>query len=147
MITIRTRMAADNEQLAAIWLRSVRATHHFLKEEDIARLYPQVLNDYLPAVNVWVAEDPTGELCGFIGLDGNKVEMLFIDADRRGEGIGKALLAKAEAMHGELLLDVNEQNPQALAFYQHYGFMVTGRSELDGQGMPFPLLHMSLTAR
>lgn len=147
MITIRTRMAAENAQLAAIWLRSVRASHHFLNEEDIARLYPLVLNDYLPAVNVWVAEDPAGELCGFIGLDDNKVEMLFIDADRRGEGIGKALLTKAEAMHSELLLDVNEQNPQALAFYQHYGFVVAGRSELDGQGNPFPLLHMRLKAR
>lgn len=144
MITIRTRVATDNAQLAAIWLRSVRATHHFLNEEDIARLYPQVLNDYLPAVNVWVAEDPANKLCGFIGLNDNQVEMLFVDAERRGEGIGKTLLAKAEAIHGELLLDVNEQNPQALAFYQHYGFVVTGRSELDGQGKPFPLLHMRL---
>ncbi|HGM5488438.1 TPA: acetyltransferase [Serratia fonticola] len=147
MITIRTRVAADNELLAKVWQRSVRATHHFLPQADIARLYPLILNDYLPAVNVWVAEDPSGQLCGFIGLDGNKVEMLFIDAERRGEGIGKALLAKVEAMHNELLLDVNEQNPQALAFYQHYGFIVTGRSELDGQGKPFPLLHMILTAR
>ncbi|TQI79608.1 putative acetyltransferase [Serratia fonticola] len=147
MITIRARAAEDNAQLAAIWLRSVRATHHFLSEEDITRLYPQVLNDYLPSVNVWVAEDQAGQLCGFIGLDGNKVEMLFIDAERRGEGIGKALLAQAEAMYSELLLDVNEQNPQALAFYQRYGFSQTGRSELDGQGKPFPLLHMKLSAR
>ncbi|WMT16323.1 acetyltransferase [Serratia fonticola] len=147
MITIRTRVAADNVQLVAIWQRSVLATHHFLAEEDISRLYPLILNDYLPAVSVWVAEDAAGQLCGFIGLDGNKVEMLFIDAERRGEGIGKALLAEVAPMHQELLLDVNEQNPQALAFYQHYGFVVTGRSELDGQGKPFPLLHMILTAR
>lgn len=144
MITIRTRVPADNAQLVEIWQRSARATHHFLTEEDIARLYPLILNDYLPAVKVWVAEDATGQRCGFIGLDSNKVEMLFIDADRRGEGIGKALLSKVEAMYNELLLDVNEQNPQALAFYQHYGFVVTGRSELDGQGKPFPLLHMML---
>ncbi|ERK09673.1 Histone acetyltransferase HPA2 [Serratia fonticola AU-P3(3)] len=147
MITIRTRVAADNAQLVEIWQRSVRATHHFLAEEEIAHLYPLILNNYLPAVNVWVAEDTAGQLCGFIGLDGNKVEMLFIDADRRGEGIGKALLAEVEPMHRELLLDVNEQNPQALAFYQHYGFVVTGRSELDGQGKPFPLLHMMRAAR
>jgi hypothetical protein len=29
MITIRARAAEDNAQLADIWLRSVRATHHF----------------------------------------------------------------------------------------------------------------------
>ncbi|CAI1836501.1 Uncharacterized N-acetyltransferase YjaB [Serratia entomophila] len=147
MIIIRARAAEDNAQLAEIWLRSVRATHHFLNEDDIARLFPLVLNDYLPAVSVWVAEDRPGHPCGFIGLDGNKVEMLFIDADQRGKGAGKALLAHAETLHSELLLDVNEQNPQANGFYRHYGFEIVGRSALDGQGNPFPLLHMKLEKR
>jgi putative acetyltransferase len=39
---------------------------------------------------------------------------------------------------------VNEQNPQAVGFYEHIGFLITGRSTLDGQGKPFPLLHMKL---
>lgn len=147
MITIRKRMAEDNAQLAEIWQRSVRASHHFLNEEHIAQLYPLVLNRYLPAVDVWVAEDTLGQLCGFIGLGGNQVEMLFIDTEQRGKGIGTALLAQVEAMHNELLVDVNEQNPQALGFYQHYGFMLIGRSELDRQGNPFPLLHMKLATR
>jgi putative acetyltransferase len=95
MFTIRARAAEDNAQLVEIWQRSVRATHHFLTEEDIAKLYPLVLNDYLPAVNVWVAVDGTGQPCGFIGLSGNKVEMLFIDQGQRGKGVGKALLEHA----------------------------------------------------
>ncbi|MNY60791.1 putative N-acetyltransferase YjaB [compost metagenome] len=106
-----------------------------------------MLNDYLPAVNVWVAVDGTGQPCGFIGLSGNKVEMLFIDQDQRGKGVGKALLEHAETLHNELQLDVNEQNPQASGFYRHYGFEITGRSALDGQGNPFPLLHMKLAKR
>ncbi|WP_311769057.1 GNAT family protein [Novispirillum itersonii] len=40
---------------------------------------------------------------------------------------------------------MNEDNPQAVAFYRHMGFTVTGRSEVDGSGKPFPLLHMQLT--
>ncbi|MGQ8773325.1 acetyltransferase [Serratia sp. NA_112.1] len=147
MITIRARAAQDNAQLAEIWQRSVRATHHFLTEENIAQLYPLVLNDYLPAVDVWVAEDRAGHPCGFIGLSGNKVEMLFIDEEQRGKGVGRALLAHAETLHDELQLDVNEQNPQASGFYRHYGFEITGRSALDGQGNPFPLLHMKLDKR
>ncbi|MGB8665243.1 MAG: acetyltransferase [Serratia inhibens] len=147
MITLRARAAEDNAQLADIWQRSVRATHHFLTEDNIAQLFPLVLNHYLPAVDVWVAEDRPGHPCGFIGLSGNKVEMLFIDAEQRGKGVGKALLAHAETLHDELLLDVNEQNPQAGGFYRHYGFEVTGRSALDGQGNPFPLLHMKLGKR
>lgn len=39
---------------------------------------------------------------------------------------------------------MNEQNPQAVGFYLHYGFVQTGRSPLDGEGRPFPLLHMAL---
>ncbi|WP_369804263.1 hypothetical protein [Chitinophaga sp. MD30] len=41
-------------------------------------------------------------------------------------------------------MEVNEQNVQAVRFYAHYGFKVTGRSETDGMGKPFPLLFMSL---
>ncbi|MGY0625916.1 MAG: GNAT family N-acetyltransferase, partial [Paraglaciecola chathamensis] len=41
-------------------------------------------------------------------------------------------------------VDVNEQNPKALGFYQRIGFKVVGRSELDGQGKPYPLLHLAL---
>jgi putative acetyltransferase len=41
-------------------------------------------------------------------------------------------------------VDVNEQNPAAVGFYQHFGFKVVGRSPLDGTGKPFPILHMAL---
>ena len=39
-------------------------------------------------------------------------------------------------------VDVNEQNPEAVAFYRRLGFEVEGRSALDSAGRPFPLLHM-----
>ena len=39
-------------------------------------------------------------------------------------------------------VDVNEQNPQAVGFYNHMGFKVFKKSELDEQGNPFPILHM-----
>lgn len=72
--------------------------------------------------------------------------MLFIDADSHGKGIGRSLLRWA-IEQGANKLDVNEQNPQALAFYQHCGFEITGRSALDGQGRPFPLLHMHYVSK
>ena len=141
---IRQRVAADNPALLDIWLHAVRATHHFLQAADIDALLPQVRDLYLPAVEVWVAVDATDRPLGFIGLDQAHVEMLFIDPERRGQGIGTALLDHLRAARGDLSVDVNEQNPQAVGFYRHYGFRDTGRSELDGQGRPFPLLHMSL---
>lgn len=40
-------------------------------------------------------------------------------------------------------VDVNEQNPQALHFYLHMGYRITGRDALDSTGRPFPILHLS----
>jgi len=40
--------------------------------------------------------------------------------------------------------DANEDNPAAVKFYLHIGFVQTGRSETDGLGKPYPLLHMEL---
>ncbi|MCL6688323.1 acetyltransferase [Pseudomonas sp. R3.Fl] len=141
---IRQRFAADNPILLDIWLRSVRATHDFISEADIAELLPQVRDLYLPAVEVWVAVDDEDRPQGFIGLDQAHVEMLFIAPELRGQGIGTRLLDYARELRGRLSVDVNEQNSQAVGFYRCYGFHDIGRSETDGQDRPFPLLHMSL---
>ncbi|MFV3334864.1 acetyltransferase [Pseudomonas sp. NY15437] len=143
---IRQRIAADNPRLLDIWLGAVRATHHFLQASDIDDLLPQVRDLYLPAVAVWVAVDAEDRPLGFIGLNECHVEMLFIDPECRGRGLGRALLDFARELRGTLSVDVNEQNPQAVGFYRHYGFVQTGRSPTDGEGRPFPLLHMSLPA-
>ncbi|MGY2331419.1 GNAT family N-acetyltransferase [Pseudomonas sp. SDT2931_S440] len=144
-MTIRQRSACDDPVLGALWERSVRATHDFLSEDDIQRLLPLVRDCYLPmpALEVWVYEDTQG-IGGFVGTGGNNVEMLFIDPNRRRQGIGRQLLDFVRARHDTLRVDVNEQNPQAVGFYLHYGFIQTGRSPVDGEGKPFPLLHMAL---
>lgn len=141
---IRQASNADHPQLLDIWLRSVRATHHFLQASDIEALLPQLRDVYLPAVELWVAVDAEDCPLGFIGLNENHVEMLFIEPDLRGKGIGRGLLDHARKSHSQLSVDVNEQNPEAVGFYLHYGFVQTGRSPLDGEGRPFPLLHLSL---
>ena len=88
--------------------------------------------------------DDGGRLVGFVGVAEGKVEMLFLDPPARGQGGGKLLLDHAISSFGATSLDVNEQNPQAVGFYLHQVFRVVGRSELDGMGKPYPLLHMSL---
>lgn len=141
---IRQRISADNPRLLDIWLRAVRATHHFLQPSEIDDLLPQVRDLYLPAVEVWVAVDADDQPQGFIGLNDSHVEMLFIDPVWRGRGLGRALLDFTRELRGTLSVDVNEQNPLAVGFYLHYGFIQSGRSPTDGEGRPFPLLHMSL---
>lgn len=139
---IRRALSGESAQLADLWRRSVTATHDFLTEHDIQELYQQVKDEYLTAVEVWVAAASNEKLLGFIGLENNKVEMLFIDADLRGQGIGKALLDFVSARFDTLFIDVNEQNPGAYGFYLHYGFIPIGRSEHDAAGNPFPIIHM-----
>ncbi|MDD2090335.1 acetyltransferase [Pseudomonas guariconensis] len=141
---IRQATNADHPHLLNIWLRSVRATHHFLQESDIEELLPQLRDIYLPAVELWVAVDAEDCPLGFVGLSENHVEMLFIEPGLRGKGIGRTLLDHARRSRSQMSVDVNEQNPDAVGFYLHYGFIQTGRSPLDGEGRPFPLLHLSL---
>ncbi|MBN7135610.1 GNAT family acetyltransferase [Lysobacter enzymogenes] len=142
-MSIRERQAADHPRLLELWERSVRATHDFLSDADIAELRPQVRDIYFDAVEIWIYEDAAG-LAGFIGLSDTQVEMLFLEPERRGQGIGTRLLDHARGLRGALTVDVNEHNPQAHGFYRRYGFVDTGRSPLDGQGRPFPLIHMAL---
>ncbi|AKM33062.1 GNAT family N-acetyltransferase [Pandoraea faecigallinarum] len=139
--------AHENEfdAMADLWEASVRATHDFLSDADIAWLRPRIRNEYLAAVTLRVWRDDAGVIRGFLGVSPGHVEMLFVAPEARRQGIGAALLAHAVRELGCTRVDVNEQNPQALAFYRREGFEVTGRSELDAQGRPFPLLHMQLS--
>lgn len=133
----------DYPRLLVIWENSVRATHYFLKEQDILSIRPFVLKSF-PAVKLFVFKNDKGNINGFIGVADNKIEMLFIDSDCRGKGIGKKLVTYAIDNLNATKLDVNEQNPQAVEFYKHVGFKIVGRSQLDNMGNPFPLLHMTL---
>lgn len=143
-MTIRETRPDEYEAITRVWEASVLATHDFLSAADVAALRPSVLQEYLPAVTLRVHVDAAGAIRGFVGVAEGKIEMLFIAPEARGQGIGRQLLAYAVSQLSAVLVDVNEQNPQATGFYQAMGFEVFGRSPLDGQGKPFPLLHMRL---
>ena len=132
------------EALTGVWEWSVRATHHFLAEADVERIggyVPQALREVGTLV---VAEREDGTPVAFMGIDGDAIEMLFVDADERGRGLGGRLVRLGVERYGVRRLDVNEQNPRARGFYEHMGFRVSGRSATDGQGEPYPILHMAL---
>jgi putative acetyltransferase len=141
---IHTPKTSDFTELARIWEASVRATHDFLPDSYIMLLKNLVLTRYLDAVMLICTKDTHQRISGFAGVAAGKVEMLFIDPQHRGQGLGRQLLRYAiERMNADEL-DVNEQNPQALGFYFKQGFEVIGRTEHDGLGQPYPLLHMRL---
>lgn len=133
---------SDYLEIIEVWESSVRATHHFLSEEDIRYFKPLILDQYLDAVSLFCTKDANGRITGFAGIADNKIEMLFVHADERGKSYGKILLRNAMTKFHALKVDVNEQNGQAVGFYEHMGFKVISRSPLDSLGKPFPLLHM-----
>jgi putative acetyltransferase len=141
---IRSAQQADREGLLALWERSVRATHGFLTEEDIA-FYKPLVAAFLAAdtTELWVLTDGALAPLGFVGLSADGIEALFLDPAIRRQGHGRLLVEYAqEHRPGALAVDVNEENADARGFYEALGFVVVGRSPVDGTGRPHPLLHM-----
>jgi putative acetyltransferase len=142
MLCIRPALQAEFAAITDVWEASVRASHDFLSANDLCALRSQILNTWLPAVQVTVCTDRKDNILGFSGVAGNKLEMLFVAPAAQGRGVGKTLLMHAVAHMAVCLIDVNEQNRHALGFYRHFGFTVFGRSPVDSQGRAYPLLHM-----
>ena len=128
--------------LLAVWESSVRATHGFLREGDVEYLRPFV-RQALKEVPVLLCAEEAGKPAAFLGMEGNSIEMLFVAAELRGKGIGSALMREALTRNA-CRVDVNEQNPLALGFYQKFGFEITARDDMDGLGLPYPILHCEL---
>ncbi len=139
--------AADFSRVVDVWEASVRATHHFLTEADIQFFKPLVREELPHVAQLCCVRDDEGQVAGFIGVEHDKVEMLFVHPSWRGQGIGRRLMTYAMTTLGATLVDVNEQNPQAVGFYMRMGFEVIGRSVLDSTGKPFPLLHLRARQR
>ena len=130
-------------RLVGVWERSVRATHTFLSEAEIAEIKPFV-PQALAGVDTLVVAARDGAPVGFMGVQDGRLEMLFLDPEVRGHGLGRQLLEHGIAQLGVTELTVNEQNPQAVGFYEHLGFKTYRRTELDEEGHPYPLLYMRL---
>jgi GNAT superfamily N-acetyltransferase len=131
-------------ELLAIWEGSVGATHDFLPDSAIKEIKPLVRKKLEEVEHLAVCRDDSGKISAFMGTDRDRMEMLFVAPEARGKGMGGQLTSHALRDLGVRYVDVNEQNPRAAVFYQRFGFRIIARSRLDGQGNPFPVLHMKL---
>ncbi|WP_207741133.1 GNAT family N-acetyltransferase [Paraclostridium bifermentans] len=134
----------DMEEILDTWESSVRATHDFLSEEGIISIKSQVIEGAKYVSKLLCVRDNNGIIKAFMGIHDFKIEMLFVSNESRGHGVGKRLVEYAIEVLNVNYVDVNEQNSQALGFYEHMGFKVFKKSEFDEQGNPFPILHMKL---
>ena len=124
-----------------IWEASVRASHRFLTEEDIGSLYPQAEDAVRQIETLWVIQDGLRTV-GFMGVQERKIEMLFLHPDYFRKGLGKIFVERAFSDLNVEYVDANEQNPDAVKFYERMGFRTFHRDATDDQGNPFPILRM-----
>ena len=138
-----------NEQLLAklleIWERSVRATHLFLSDAEVKKIKEHVPLALESVEHLFVAGNTFDDPVAFMGIEDNRLEMLFLLPQIRGKGVGRELLQHGMEQYHVTEVTVNEQNPQAIGFYEHMGFVTYKRTELDEEGNPYPLLYMRLT--
>lgn len=140
--TARTQELVD--RFANIWRKSVSATHTFLTPREIDAIEPEVRAGLNAVENLALASDESGAVCGFMGVENRRLEMLFVESSKMGKGAGRKLVEYGIEKYRMDNLTVNEQNPQAAGFYEHLGFKAYKRSALDEQHRPSPLIYMKL---
>lgn len=131
-------------QLLEVWEDSVKATHLFLPNDEIKNIKEYVPQAILEVSHLVIVENENHQPIAFMGIEGTKLEMLFVKNSERGKGIGKQLLNYGIENYNVNELTVNEQNPNAKGFYEYMGFRAYKRTELDEQGNPYPILYMRL---
>ena len=144
---VKERQPALLQQLLKIWEQSVRATHHFLSSREIEQIKEYVPGALNLVPRLVIAREESGAPVGFMGVDGGRLEMLFLVPDKRGNGLGRLLVEYGMKHCGVRSVTVNEQNPEAKGFYEHMGFCVYKRTDCDEQGAPYPLLYMEISQR
>ena len=128
--------------LLQLWEASVRVTHDFLAESEIARIGAYVPGALQGVCHLVAARREGGSLAAFLGVEGRRIEMLFVAPEERGKGIGRVLVSFAAEQFSANEVTVNEQNAQAVGFYEKMGFVPYRRTQTDEQGGPYPLLYM-----
>ena len=101
----------------------------------IAEQRKNVADIYIPNTDTWVAEIE-GDVQGFIALMGNEIGAIFLQPDFHGKGIGKTLMDKAQALQGDLEVEVFKANAIGRRFYDSYGFELLEESFHEPTAQP-----------
>lgn len=138
---VRRASPADLPRALEIWRAAVDATHQFLSPADRAEIDVLVAEQFLPNVEVFLVCDVAATL-GFLVMDGDMIDALFVDPKFHGRGAGTFLVNHALSIEATARVDANEQASNALPFYLSRGFKIIGRSDTDSMGRPYPVIHL-----
>ncbi|TQQ85241.1 GNAT family N-acetyltransferase [Peptacetobacter hominis] len=144
IVEIKKRSSELILKLIDVWEKSVRATHTFLSDEEINSIRNYVPEALYNVEHLAIINGYDNYPIAFIGIEDDSLEMLFVSPENRGKGIGKTLVKYGIENYGINRVTVNEQNPQAIGFYEHMGFKTFKRTDYDEQGNPYPILYMRI---
>lgn len=127
---IRKMEETDISDVLQIWLETNIRAHNFIEKEYWTGNY-EMVKQILPEAEVYVYEDEkNGQIVGFIGMNNQYVEGLFVKESAQSRGIGKQLLDHAKSRKTELRLGVYQKNVRAMRFYLRENFLIQAE-EMD----------------
>ena len=130
---IRELRKTDIKRVAEIWLNANLQAHSFISPQYWMGNF-DLVKAMLPQAEVYVYEDARN-IQGFVGLNGEQIEGIFVSGEMQSRGIGKRLLDFVKTKKTELRLNVYQKNMRAIRFYQREGFKILreGMDEATGE--------------
>lgn len=130
---IRKLRKTDIDKVADIWLATNLKAHSFIPAQYWKSNF-ELVKELLLQATAYVYEDKQ-EIQGFVGLNDEYIEGIFVSGEMQSQGIGKALLNYAKDKRNKLLLNVYQKNARAIPFYQREGFEIlhSGLDEATGE--------------
>ena len=130
---IRKLQKVDINRVADIWLKTNLKAHFFIPEQYWISNY-EFVKEMLPQAEVYVYEDDK-MIQGFIGINDEYIEGIFVSDEMQSRGIGKMLLDYIKDKKDRLQLKVYQKNVRAMSFYQREGFIIQseGMDEFTGE--------------
>ena len=130
---IRELRKADINKVADIWLNTNIKAHYFIPAQ-YWKSNLELIKRLLLQATVYVYEN-NQKIQGFIGLNDEYIEGIFVSNEMQSQGIGKILLNYTKNKRNKLLLNVYQRNTRAISFYQREGFEIqySGLDEATGE--------------
>ena len=119
---IRKLQNVDINKVADIWLKTNLEAHNFIPGQYWIGNY-EAVKKMLPQAEVYVYEE-NKIIQGFVGVQEEYIEGIFVSGKMQSHGIGKALLDYIKDKKGRLQLNVYQKNVRAISFYQREGFTI-----------------------
>ena len=127
---IRKMEEKDISDVLQIWLETNIRAHNFIEKEYWTGNY-EMVKQILPEAEVYVYEaEKSGQIEGFIGINDQYVEGLFVKETVQSNGIGKRLMDYVKNRKIELCLGVYQKNMRAVRFYLRENFLIQAE-EID----------------